>query len=377
MKFKKVSTGVLAILMVFGSVVVRAADDPLIEQDPVVLRFVQRAIPWYPDSSFRVVSDERTQTPSGSYRIVRVSRTCENKVLTGEPSVIIDEVTGLAYLGSVGQLPFQETGTAPRSLRPFLEGFLPEVLQRNMNMKVRVGWDEPKGTKSGAITSFNLIVDTGYGEFPKPVAVTSDGKFLVMAYGMPLDGDPVAIRRALFADSEFVVWDHSGGGETKVEIVEFSDLECPACKGKWPLVKGVLDKNGGVIRHGMVSFPLTSIHPWAFRASSATWCVGELDSERLIGFKELFYDLQREMEVSLVTPTSLDFVDGQGLDEVAFRACYLRNNSLAAVHSQLALGHEMGVNATPTYFVNGWMIQMPAAEWFPELISRLAKGEDP
>jgi len=78
-----------------------------------------------------------------------------------------------------------------------------------------------------------------------------------------------------------------------------------------------------------------------------------------------------------VTPTSLDFVDGQGLDEAVFRACYLRNNSLAAVHSQLALGHEMGVNATPTYFVNGWMIQMPGAEWFPELISRLAKGEDP
>ena len=377
MKFNRVSAGVLAILAVVGGVVVDAAEDPLIEQDPVILRFVQRSIPWYPDSSFRVVSDERTQTPSGSYRIVRVSRTCENKVLTGEPSVIIDEVTGLAYLGSVGQLPFQETGTAPRSLRPFLEGFLPEVLQRNMNMKVRLGWDTPKGTESGAITAFNLIVDTGYGEFPKPVAVTSDGKFLVMAYGMPLDGDPVAMRRALFADSEFVVWDHSGGGEAKVEIVEFSDLECPACKGKWPLVKGILDENGGVTRHGMVSFPLTSIHPWAFRASSATWCVGELDSKQLIGFKELFYDLQREMEVSLVTPTSLDFVAGQGLDETAFRACYLQNSSLAAVHSQLALGHEVGVNATPTYFVNGWMIQMPGAEWFPELISRLAKGEEP
>jgi len=377
MLFNRVSTGVLAVLMVFGTVVVDAADDPLIEQDPVVLRFVQRSIPWYPDSSFKVVSDERTHTPSGSYRIVRVSRTCENKVLTGEPSVLIDEVTGLAYLGSVGQLPFQETGTSPRSLRPFLEGFLPEVLQRNMNMKIRVSWDAPRGTKSGAITPFNLAVDTGYGEFPKPVAVTSDGKYLVMAYGMPLDGDPVAIRRALFDGSDFVVWDHSGGDEATVEIVEFSDLECPACKGKWPLVKGVLGENGGLVRHGMVSFPLTSIHPWAFRASSATWCVGELDSSQLIGFKELFYDLQREMEVGLVTQTSLDFLAGQGLDETTFRECYLRNASLAAVHSQLALGHEMGVNATPTYFVNGWMIQMPGAEWFPDFISRLAKGEEP
>lgn len=377
MKVKRVSTGVLAMLVVFSCAAVDAADDPLIEQDPVVLRFVERAVPFYPDSAFRVVSDQRTQTPSGSYRIARVKRTCENKVLTGEPSVVIDEVTGLAYLGSVGQLPFQQTGTAPRSLRTFLEGFLPEVLQRNMNMKVRLSWDVPEGAESGAIIPFHLIVDTGYGEFPKPVAVTSDGNFLVMASAMPLDGDPVAIRRALFADSDYVVWDHAGGDQAKVEIVEFSDLECPACKSKWPLIKDVLEKNGGMTRHGMVSFPLTSIHPWAFRASSATWCVGELDSQQIIGFKELFYDLQREMEVSLVTQTSLDFVAGAGLDETAFRGCYLRNSSLAAVHSQLALGHQLGVNATPTYFVNGWMVQMPGPEWFPGLVSRLAAGEDP
>jgi protein-disulfide isomerase len=377
MKFTRILAAILATLMVVGSAAVVVAGDPLIEQDPVILRFVERAIPWYPDSSFRVVSDERTQTPSGSYRIVRVSRTCENKILTGEPSVVIDEVTGLAYLGSVGQLPFQQSGTAPRSLRPFLEGFLPEVLQQNMNMKVRVSWDAPAGAISGAIIPFFLIVDTGYGEFAKPTAVTSDGSYLIMGAGMPLDGDPVAIRRALFADSEFVVWDHNGGDEAKVEIVEFSDLECPACKAKWPMVKGVLEANSGKVRHGMVSFPLTAIHPWAFRASSATWCIGELDEQQVIGFKELFYDLQRDMEVSLVTPTSVDFVAGNGLDETLFRGCYLRSSSLGAVHSQLALGHQVGVNATPTYFVNGWMIQMPKAEWFPGLISRLAEGEDP
>lgn len=377
MKISRIMSGVLAMLAAVGSTVVMAAGDPLIEQDPVVLRFVERAIPWHPDSSFRVVADDRRQTPSGSYRIVRVSRTCDNKILTGEPSVVIDEVTGLAYLGSVGELPFQQSGAAPRSLRSFLEGFLPEVLLRNMNMRVRVSWDEPEGSTSGAVIPFNLMVETGYGEFAKPTAVTSDGSYLIMGAGMPLDGDPVAIRRALFGDSDFVVWDHNGGDKTSVEIVEFSDLECPACKAKWSMVKRVLEANSGAVRHGMVSFPLTSIHPWAFRASSATWCIGELDGQQLIPFKELFYDLQREMEVRLVTQTSVDFVAGQGLDETLFRGCYLRNASLAAVHSQLALGHKMGVNATPTYFVNGWMIQMPGEEWFPDLISRLAQGEEP
>lgn len=377
MKVTRMTVGVLVALMVIVCTTVSAENDPLIEQDPVVLRFVERAIPYYPDSSFRVVSDKRQQTPSGSYRIVRVARSCENKILTGEPSVMIDEVTGVAYLGSVGELPFQETGSSPRTLRPFLEGFLPQVLQQNMNMKIRVSWDEPEGTSSGAIIPFFLVVDTGYGEFAKPAAVTSDGNYLIMGAGMPLDGDPVAIRRGLFADSAFVVWDHEGEAQASVDIVEFSDLECPACKGKWTMVKEVMESRRGSVRHGMVSFPLTSIHPWAFRASSATWCIGEQQQQQVIPFKELFYGLQREMEVGLVTPTSLDFVVGHGLDEKLFRECYLRNTSLRAVHSQLALGHQVGVNATPTYFVNGWMVQMPKEEWFPDFISRLAEGLEP
>lgn len=372
----RMSTALVAVLMV-GSASMAVAADMLVEQDPTVLRFVERAIPWYPDSSFRVVADDRTQTPSGSYRIVRVKRTCESKMLSGEPSVVIDEVTGLAYLGSVGEIPFEQTGTSPRELRPFIEGFLPEVLLRNMNMKVGVSWDLPEGTSSGAIIPFHLVVDTGYGVFNKPTAMTSDGNYLILGAGMPLDGDPVAIRRKIFTESEYVVWDHEGSGEAGVEIVEFSDLECPACKAKWPLVKQIMESNRGTVRHGMVSFPLTSIHPWAFRASSATWCVGEQQEQEIIAFKELFYDLQREMEVSLVTPTSMDFVAGHGLDEEGFRGCYLRTSSLEAVHSQLALGHQVGVNATPTYFVNGWMIQVPQEEWFQGLVERLGKGEEP
>jgi protein-disulfide isomerase len=146
---------------------------------------------------------------------------------------------------------------------------------------------------------------------------------------------------------------------------------------KWPMIKQSVESHGGTVRHGMVSFPITSIHPWAFRASSATWCIGEQQRELVIDFKELFYELQRDMEVTLVTPTSMDFAAGNGLDEERFRACYLRKPSLDAVHGQLALGNWAGINATPTYFVNGWMIQMPAPEWFPDLIERLIAGEEP
>jgi protein-disulfide isomerase len=346
------------------------------EPDAKTLRFVQRAIAWYPDSTFKLVENTRHVTASGAYRVVTVERTCASRLLSGQPTVLVDEATNTAWLGSVGELPFHGTGADPAAVRTFLESFLPDALKASMNLKARVEWDAgPR--RPGALIPLTLLVDTGYGEYRRPAAITSDGKYLVMASEMPLDDDPVAFRRRLFAESDFVMWDTEDGAGSKVEIVEFSDFECPACKGKWPIIQMVLGRHEGAIRHGMVSYPLTQIHPWSFRAASATWCVALQDPQRLIPFKETFYSLQREMEVSLVKDTSLDFIAGRGLDEAAFLACFLKKPSIDAVHGQMSLGKVLGVNSTPTYFVNGWKIQVPDGSWFPAFVDRLVKGEEP
>jgi len=353
-----------------------AQDKEAPEPDAKTLRFVQRALPWYPDSTFKLVENIRHQTPSGSYRIVTVERTCASRFLTGQPTVLVDETTNSAWLGSVGELPFQGVGAEPAAVRTFLESFLPDALKASMNLKVRLEWDAgPR--RPTALIPLTLLVDTGYGESRRPAAITADGKYVVMASEMPLDEDPVAYRRRLFAESDLVMWDTEDGAGSKVEIVEFSDFECPACKGKWPIIQMALGKHAGAIRHGMVSYPLTQIHPWSFRAASASWCIALQSPGALIPFKEIFYSLQREMEVSLVTPTSLDFIAGRGLDETAFRACYLKKPSIEAVHGQMSLGKKLGVNSTPTYFVNGWKIQVPDGSWFPAFVDRLLKGEEP
>jgi len=43
----------------------------------------------------------------------------------------------------------------------------------------------------------------------------------------------------------------------------------------------------------------------------------------------------------------------------------------------MSLGKVLGVNSTPTYFVNGWKIQVPDGSWFPAFVDRLLKGEEP
>ena len=344
-------------------------------QDAALLRLVSRAEAWYPDSIFTITGDDRLQTASGSYRLVTVDRTCDSQLLSGSFTVVVDEIARLAWIGSVARLPFRESGMESGALGRFLQEMIPDALRSNLRINTRVEWGEGPAT-AGALIPFWLVVETGYGEFRRGAAVTSDGENFILGTAFPLDEDPVSHRRKLLAASDLVVWDQGGDGQATVEIVEFSDLECPACRARWPLIKQALEVNGSSMKHGMVSFPLTNIHPWSFRSACASWCVAVQSADSLMSFKELFYSMQSEMEVSLVTPTSMDFVEGNGLDGEAFRSCYLREPSLDAVHRQMALGHELGVSATPTYFVNGWKIQTPNESWFPEMIDRLVAGED-
>lgn len=354
----------------------QAAKDAAPEPNPRVMRFFQRAVAWYPDSAFSLVENTRHQTPSGSYRFVTIERTCASRLLSGKPSAVVDEDADTIWMGSVGELPSQGIANDTESLKAFLTGFLPEAMRASMNLKVEVEWNTSP-MKPGAVLPLNLLIDTGYGFYRRAAGVTSDGKYLVIGSSMSLKEDPVAARRKLLLESDVVVWDTSADQDSRAEIVEFSDFECPACRGKWPLIQKVLDAHGEDVRHGMSSFPLTMIHPWSFRAANAAWCVSRQSPEALIPLKETFYSLQREMEVSLVTPTTVDFIAGQGLDEEVFRSCYLKSPSIDAVHRQMSLGNTIGIRATPTYLVNGWVVQVPDEAWFPDMVQRILAGEEP
>jgi protein-disulfide isomerase len=371
-------TGTITVLTLLicacaGVVLAQGSGQP--RQDPKLLLFVERALPWYPDSIYTVKSEESFHTPSGRIRLVTVDRACASKSLSGERTVLIDEISSTAWLGGVGRLPDDSHGLGGNDLKAFIESFIPEGLQQSQRMRSRVVWDGGS-IRSGAVIPFKLKVSSGYGEYDKPVAITADGRFFILGSSLPYDQDPVAYRRELIASSSLVVWDHDSA-DARVEIVELSDFQCPGCKAKWATIEQVLKTYGSSVKHGMVNFPLTTIHPWAFRSASASWCVGEQDAEMVIGLKKLFYSLQREMTTGDVTDTSRDFVIGQGLSVEAFNACYLKQSSLDAVHGQMGLGNSLGVDATPTYFINGWKVQVPEKSWLMPMVERLIEGKDP
>lgn len=347
-----------------------SSDSGLPQQDAEVLRFAQRQMAWYPDSTFQIVEDVRRSTPTGPYRWLVVERTCDSAHLSGKTTLVIDPEAKRAWVGSAAELP-PEVG--PERLRETLEGFLPRALTANFGRTVRMVWSGAPRKPTGLL-EFQLAMSTGYGEFLRPAAVTADGRYLVLGAPYPWGQDPVAYRHQLLRDSELVMWDRGEGG---VQIVEFSDFQCPGCRGKWTLIEEMMETFEDDLRHGMVNFPLTRIHPWAFRGASAAWCVAEQSPPDLVDLKELFYSLQQEMSVDEVSPTALDFVEGNGLDAEAFEDCYLRPSSVSAVLQQRSLGASLGISATPTYVVNGWLVQVPSKEWLEPMLQRMIEGQEP
>jgi len=147
---------------------------------------------------------------------------------------------------------------------------------------------------------------------------------------------------------------HIIGDETApVTIVEFSDFQCPACRTAAATLDGVLEKYKGEVKFIYRHFPLTSIHKNAMAASIASEAAGEQGKfweyskalfdeqdawEKLGNPQDLFINLAKEVGVA-----DLDKFKNEIGKQV-------RRDLILA---DMGLGNQLGVDATPTFFVNG------------------------
>lgn len=66
-----------------------------------------------------------------------------------------------------------------------------------------------------------------------------------------------------------------GPADAKVQILEFSDFECPYCIRAYPTVKQILNDYKGQVRFYYKQFPLNQIHPNAQKAAEASLCAAD------------------------------------------------------------------------------------------------------
>ena len=129
-----------------------------------------------------------------------------------------------------------------------------------------------------------------------------------------------------------------------VEVVEFSDFECPACQRAFPEVEEALTNLS--VKFVYKHFPLTQIHARAMAAAEASECAADQGK---------FWEYYERLFVSrkLAAEDFIAHAKVLGLDVDAFRVCVKSHAMQQRVLADQQEGIGRGVRATPTFFING------------------------
>jgi len=141
-----------------------------------------------------------------------------------------------------------------------------------------------------------------------------------------------------------------GPESAPVTLVEFSDLQCPFCRAVAPTLKRLREAYGDRIRIVWKDFPLTQIHPQAFRAGEAAHCAAEQGR-----FWE-YHDRLFANQDRLLPDDLKEHAARLGLDAAAFESCFDASKYAERVRDGVAQGTSLGVSSTPTVYVNGRLI---------------------
>jgi len=140
-----------------------------------------------------------------------------------------------------------------------------------------------------------------------------------------------------------------GPANAPIEMIEFSDFQCPYCQRANPTLTRVLSTYGDKIRFTYRHFPLPT-HPDARPAAEAAQCANE---------QGRFWEYHDRL---FANPAQLGAADLRqhaaaiGLDTAKFNACVDAHKYDGDVDTDVQAGTQAGVDGTPAFFINGRMV---------------------
>lgn len=147
--------------------------------------------------------------------------------------------------------------------------------------------------------------------------------------------------------------------DSKVSLVEFGDYECPACGAYNPLVKQVLTQFAGKITFAFKNFPLSQ-HANAPISSYAAEAAGF--QGKFWQMHDKLYENQNEWSTATDAKTIfVGYAKDIGINVTQFSSDIDSQKVKDIVQSDLGDGNTIGINATPTFYVNGIKIDNPTS----------------
>ena len=141
-----------------------------------------------------------------------------------------------------------------------------------------------------------------------------------------------------------------GSSRASVEVIEFSDFQCPFCQRANPVVDQVLKTYGDKIKFVYRHYPLPN-HPNARPAAEASACA-EAQGKFWEYHDQLFANPTKLTDADLKAHAA-----AVGLDTGKFNGCVDNHQQKSGVDADIAAADKAGVTGTPAFFINGRSIE--------------------
>lgn len=186
------------------------------------------------------------------------------------------------------------------------------------------------------------------------VAMSKD----VSTLGQPKNPTPVNLEDHIY-----------GQDDAPITIIEYSDFQCPACQAYYYVIEKIFASSTIPVRLVYRHFPLSQ-HINAFPAALASESANE--QGKFWDMYRLLFENHSDWEESK-EPNKIfeDYAQRLGLDLVKFKLDMSSSTLKDKIQSNADEGLKIGVNATPTFFINGKFIQNPRGyEEFKSIIEQ-------
>jgi protein-disulfide isomerase len=151
-----------------------------------------------------------------------------------------------------------------------------------------------------------------------------------------------------------------GNPKAKVTLIEYADFQCPACAAYHLFVNQLLSSYGNKIFYVYRMFPLTNVHPNALISAQAAYAAYKQGA--FFKYDDMLFTKQTEWADLQDPKTALvDYATLLKLDTSKFKTDMMSNETQKYVQDSLSEATSEGITETPSFFINGNLIQNPSS----------------
>lgn len=205
--------------------------------------------------------------------------------------------------------------------------------------------------------AFTVTIGEGERKQDFPFLLAKDQKSIVRVNRIELSADPFGdVMRKIDVSGRPV----RGAKQSKVVLVAYDDLQCPFCTMMHQILfPELLKEYGDRVTFVYKDFPIPS-HPWAVHAAVDANCLAAQNGEAYWSFVDSVHASQQaingkgtqELRVAELDRMAMQQGTDHKLDAATLQACVKTQND-AVIKASVREGESLGVDSTPTVFING------------------------